>query len=491
MAAQSFINAKKRTFCSKHPKCELFLTCDDCGDIPVCSLCISTTHKGHNCTDLSITAQLRCIDIQDINNTHRNETIPKIERNEETEDVIFEQFQDSILSEIKIVEETRKRLKDHLDERADEVVYELRESLQKYSLLHAQFKLKSSECKEQLLRLIDENEEVLRTNDQVLLVDTDNQLSETQLPVSVTLPSLKFMTETNQCIAIRNMFGYVSEIEDKIPTKLLENAVLQESSALSVDPRGILVRNDGTIIICGYSSSKLLEKKPDGSSFFLQLEPNNIVDIALNPKTDQLFLVVTEKGNCVKLLDSNGYTETMFMARPNVKCLAISYLGNILVTSYSKNLAITEYTTNGEILHSRVIQNIHEPKQMAICPRTSRLALAVSKTGVIVLDKSLNELFRYPGPKEKTKGMTINAMDITFNRFGDLLVLDSRSSLSYEIHLLEVYSSSVCLLKTVLSRSLDNARCFTIDKKDQLIVCTTGLVFNNLQKFKYLEKRDK
>ena len=54
--------------------------CDDCTDTPVCNTCISTTHKGHNCTELEIAAEKIFPDLLEYKSQTTCETIPAIKK---------------------------------------------------------------------------------------------------------------------------------------------------------------------------------------------------------------------------------------------------------------------------------------------------------------------------------------------------------------------------------------------------------------------------
>ena len=117
-------------FCPKHRTKELIFSCDDCADTPVCSLCISTEHKGHKCTDLDLLAKAKYNFIQDFNNEIQTEnTITKIADNIQIAEYSVSLFEKSISAEISRVEGQRQFLMKTIEDIAKKNISDLKDIL--------------------------------------------------------------------------------------------------------------------------------------------------------------------------------------------------------------------------------------------------------------------------------------------------------------------------------------------------------------------------
>ena len=105
MSANSVIVRRKgHKICQDHAKRELIFTCDNCEDTPICDICITAEHKGHNVSSVALGAKERFDWIMLFNTRTEDETIPKFKKAEKAAELVFKDFKEHIHSEISNVE---------------------------------------------------------------------------------------------------------------------------------------------------------------------------------------------------------------------------------------------------------------------------------------------------------------------------------------------------------------------------------------------------
>ena len=480
-------------FCPKHPKKELTFSCDDCADTPVCSLCITTDHKGHKFTDLDSLAQAKYNFIQDFNNEIKTQIIPKIENNLQHADVSMGTFEQSIAVDIDRVEGQRNYLKKKIDSVADKNISDLKDICKRYQTLVQQFKSATENSRKRMQNLFAENSDALKSNQNILLIDVAEDLKgiKTEPPHFCDIPSAEFLSGSKpDCERlIHEAFGYIHKMNQsgdllgaKAPHKsptldgeikvLLTKPSLLNTRKLSFNPYAAEITKDGTICLCAHGRIHLLDT--NGGMRYFKLD-SDVRDIAVHPVSDDVYCTLGD--NSVRLLDtSTGSTTKLFVPEGRHDALAFMNDGSLLVSEYDKPL-VTLYSDKSKKIRTFTYKG-RGPRQITVCRTTGRIAIACWRSNVLVIDSNFTELYRYSGYSGDS---TLESYDVVFDGLGHLLVADYRENKG--IHVLNAETGQH--IQTMTTDNMGLSKCLTINHDGHLVVGTCDP--NRLLPFKYLD----
>ena len=168
-----------------------------------------------------------------------------------------------------------------------------------------------------------------------------------------------------------------------------------------------------------------------------------------------------------KMLDPEG--EPFALAFTNDGTLLVGDFNKTTVTLYSSELKQT-----GKLRYQG-----RELRQICVCRKTGRIAIACWYTEIVVLDSKYRELFRYTGPPWER----FNPFDVTFDRHGYMLVADKGENKGIHV----VIADTGQHIQTIATENMGQAECLTTDMEGNVVVATYKLFNKRLLTFKYLE----
>ena len=211
------LRKKGDQFCQKHPKKELTFSCDDCDDTPVCNLCISRNHKGHEVTDIDFLAQTKYNYIQ-VFNINTKYIFPKIETNLQRAEDSMSTFEQSISADIDRVEGQRNYLKKKIDSVADRSIFDLKDVLKENQKKIQQFKSTTEESRKRMQKKITENSKDLKSNQNIVLIDIAEELKVIQYELTKfeDIPTVEFQSGKNSDCdrLIEEAFGHIHTVNE-------------------------------------------------------------------------------------------------------------------------------------------------------------------------------------------------------------------------------------------------------------------------------------
>ena len=522
-------------FCPKHPNKELIFSCDDCASDLVCSLCISTEHKGHKFTDLDLLAQEKYKFIQDFKDEVQNEySIPKIDSIIQGAEISVSRFEITITDDIDRVEGQRQFLKRKVDDIADKNISDLKDILNKYKTLFQEFQLSTENSKKQMQDLLLECEEALNSKLNVFFVDVAKDLKgiKTKPEKFVGIPDVNFNSGSDCERLIEEAFGSIKILNETRSDDLIGARALDMSLTTPITPRtrneirsplakpllmktwkcpcnpsSIQVTKDGTICITGGwligRSNKIYLLDIDGNVRQLRvgylLLDETIHDIAVLPVTDTLYCILNDYS--VRLVDRQTGHATRISALRDVKDRDTRYM---YINKFDESDPLSKpsslgFLNDGTMMIGDPIRGqvkVYSPglqynqrvkesdyrlnyiSKIKVCSYTEKIAIVCKNIyHVVVLDRNFSQIYKYKGPQWQS----ILPCDVIFDRHGHLLVADGNENIGVHI----VNANTGQHIQTLTTEEMGQARCLTINHDGHLVVGISNP--RRLLTFKYLE----
>ncbi|XP_021348143.1 uncharacterized protein LOC110447053 [Mizuhopecten yessoensis] len=467
---QILVRGKDQTTCVQHKGETLDWFCETCYDV-ICAKCVSTSHKGHDIILLSeVTPDNKRRIKTFINETEQKELIEIHQEISATQNSLSEDMKhyESVAEEVKkegeklkedidvLIAETLARLK-HLEEENTKLLTGYSTELEK----------KLADLKEQLTHC----KETLQTSTDIQVFDLSKGLqTNITLPEKPKLGSANFTPNNRRNTILKEAFGKVSlrpseqfqsstGLDQSNETSVYDNPLPsghQQSVKGNTDtgqgPEKVLLPQ--TEIISEWKSpcriNALCPKSGGGvwtsygykvthlnSQGEIQQEiqsPVDIKDITLSPTTHNLWACSTADNSVMEL--TSGKLTRRFETKNEPRCLCVTRDERILVGTKHR---ITEYTPRGNpgigtktSLFKKPI--VRSPQSISQCPINDNVAVVDTdqkgdggkdKDAVIVLDRQLQQLYRYRESQHYRRSMSLTLpRAVTYDSHGHLVVAE-------------------------------------------------------------------
>ena len=304
-----FINKKEGPFfsgCKSHDKNQCEMYCNDCRE-PMCVLCVTTTHKLHDISDIkSIIDSFKKRIADDVEELEKN-IRPKykkdygVEKSSNEFDKVMNSIQDQEDNICKIVREIGSRLK-------DEVAKQKREFEQK----NKEFQSSLAKEEKELNKTIKNNEEILESNDakRILTYKSKNeQFRNGPRQMQVSFPT--FLSGNVNRHQLKEMFGTLQRPSNLTPDgklgmqKLMSNPVvlstIQTPYGEDTELWTILCDEAGKIWIIG-EDEKVYQIEQNGSILQTVSVSNNVLALSLSVEKELIYSANWPEQKCIGMM---------------------------------------------------------------------------------------------------------------------------------------------------------------------------------------------
>ena len=403
--------------CLDHSIKELTFICKTCG-IPICNICVTSTHKKHDFANIVNYADLKLDELQGFKTDAITRQIPEIEQAVEFADDEFYEVVQLIQRNIKTSRDHGECLRELIAEHMSRTETEYNNMLTRYRNDQHRYKAQSQDAINILEQLIKESEDAARSKSNILVVDVAMHIALRKPSVfKYQKPIVKsFVQGTEQekhtqeafgCIqqngagdskdsaSNREHHGYATKKKSKKqqPSTIRYRYLMPEVKQVGTfpaSPKAMVRSTDGTLYICYNESSHLTKVTEPGFSIEVECDVR-ILDISVHPTTDQMYCIPFS-GRNVRLLNcQTGKSRKRFDIQENPICLVVTKDSHVIVGD-SNNPLLHVYNTIGNKLQTLKCEG--NPKQVAVCRYSGIVGIAFGYSkGCSVLDNKYQKLY--------------------------------------------------------------------------------------------------
>ena len=387
------LNVRGNKFCFNLLKEEVRFMCEDCNE-KACDSCVSSKHKGHNLVGIKQLVREKFKKIHDWNTVIRETRIPKIKKELQAVTINVKKKTDGIRKSIKNAEEHGTYLKKMIDESTAETVNELKDLETKITNKLDSFKSECDDVTKRLEDLMKESKEATKSDNDVLIVDTEEHMASLTIDEPVFECNYTSATFIKGSMDIKEALGTIVYEESHIAptTDMLKKPVMSKLLDLSYMPMTIQRTRQGTLWILHTNVKELMSLDKHGSTETLSLD-NIALSLCVDPADDHLYCtstMSTEHG--ISIVDTKtGKTTTLFVTASASRTVNITTDANTFIVGELEKPTVKLYNRRGTVL--QIIQTVDKPLNIAVCRSTGRVAIACGEGGIMVMENNEGTLF--------------------------------------------------------------------------------------------------
>ncbi|XP_033747945.1 uncharacterized protein LOC117332964 [Pecten maximus] len=450
--------------------------CETDGEV-ICAKCVSTTHRGHYCIQLSeITPQHKQKIREFIGDTERNKITKIQEEINTTEENLRKHLShfDSIASE---VQKQGEKLKEELDLLTAQTLSRLKHLEEENSKLLKGYQNELEKKLEELKNQLKECKESLQNGTDIQVFEIASRLtSKLKLPSYPHVCVVKFrptaqpkrileqalgtltsfspgqshgyqkpknlLDDYESCLRSTRRLSDTSETFSRpvAQTSLLPTTkVLLELKSFS-DVCSICPDNDSGLWTCGGDDSVVTYQLSTGDASLKQGCPVKVTDICTSPSTRSLWVCSMTDKSVLEMVSDELIRRFNTVDAPISICIAGTASGDHVLVGMS--CKITKFSTKGFARSSTISNNgkpsVITPKRISSCPDSDQIAVADrdslrdggrGKPHITVLDQNLQELYQYGQDKDKSRAgkKSFDPWDLKYDSEGRLIISDSNN----------------------------------------------------------------